>query len=334
VSWHDNEEERQVFGVPAVLVPAERTSLLSDLTMVWMATYGQAMGVLSADLELCRMFFDPLARGHKLRERLINIQPMPKGIVSRLEQFGEPLTINAGEDVLLVGVEARLVVDLLRDLEVHDSRVISREQVAQAEHLALKTYRKWSLGRLRQVIDLRAGTGSEVMQAVAVGIVLALLINRSDTPSRAVIQWDYDTPDGKEIDKAVFAGAEQFASNISSRSGRSSSEQRLKGGYGLTEARRRLAHRLVVARDSGMDGVRIYIPEEYRNEVITFIARDLARRSTLTTEKLAVSFDQLVVKFESSARALAYRSMIFERPADTVKLRRQLIEEFEYTRGK
>jgi hypothetical protein len=194
--------------------------------------------------------------------------------------------------------------------------------------MALVTYRKWALKRLRQVVDLRAGTGAEVMQAVAVGLVLALLVNRSDTPERAVVQWDRDTPDGQDIDRAIYSGAEEFASVITPRSRRSSGEQTLKGGYALTEARRRLAERLVVVSDPELEGARIYVPERYRTEVIEFLGRDLARRPGLDVERLTIAFDRMVSAYRSATQALAYRSMIFERAADTVDMRNELLSAF------
>lgn len=332
MDYKDDFENRSVFGAPAVLTGAESISLQSDLTQLWTATYGQNLSHLDADLDRCRHFFDPVSRGQTLRQRLAELRPAPADLAIRMKRYGEPLVISAGDDILLVGIEARLMIELLDSHRDRAHLVIPETAAATAEREAMRIYRKWTLGRLRQVIDLRAGTGAEVMQAVAVGLVLALLINRSDVPERAVIQWDSTTPDGKDIDEAIYVGADQFAASITSRNGRSSGEQRLKGGYGLTEARRRLANRLAVVRDAEIGGARIYVPSEYRNEVIDFLARDLARRSTLTEKALGSAFDRLVVEFRASARALAYRSMVFERPADTNDLRSRLLDVFAEAR--
>ena len=329
------EEDRRIFGVPAVLGTRERVSLLADLTVLWRATYGREPGNIDKDLNECRRFFDPLTRGHTLRERLAKLAPAPPDVAIRLGQYGEPLVVSAGDGILLIGVEARLTIALLTSLQ--DQRVgavISHGAAAEAEHRALDTYRRWGLGRLRQVIDLRSGAGKEVMQAVAVGLVLALLINRSDCPERAVMQWDSTTADGKDVDEAIYIGAEKFAEALTARSGRSSGEQRLKGGYALTEARRRLAHRVVLVDDPASSGVRIYVPAKYRDEVIEFLARDLARRAKLTSATLEMAFDRLVTAFRTSARALAYRSMVFERPADTDDLKRKLLSAFAASKHK
>ncbi len=331
-SYDEDHAERRVFGIPAVLTSVEISRLVSDLTIAWSACYAGAPGSLDADLALCRKYFDPVARGHTLRQRLAELSAVPDDAFRRLRVYGEPLTIVAGDGLLLAGIEARLVLDLLSRLIATEQHVISRADAADAEDVALRTYREWDLRRLRQVIDLRAGAGPEVLQAVAVGLVLALLVNRSDSLERAVIRWDSITPDGKDVDQALYDGAESFARAISSRFGRSDSDKRLKGGYGLTEARRRLAHRLVVTPESENGGSRIYIPQEYRDEVVSFLAHDLARRSALTLIDLEIGFDELVDAFRFSARALAYRSMIFERASETDKLKSDLLNEFVLSR--
>src|ERR1035437_3303517 len=328
-------EERRLFGVPAVLAAGEVSSLLSDLRLLWAATYGEPPGDVASDLTECKLFFDPLARGHKIRESLSQLQAVSPTIGARLRDYGEPLVTDAGAGVLLVGVEARLLIDLLQ--KVHTGRghaVISNEESAAAQNLALETYREWSLSRLRQVIDLRSGEGKEVMQAVAVGLALALLVNRSDSAERAVMQWESTTADGMDVDRAVYVGAEAFASALTARNQRTAGEKRLKGGYALTEARRRLAHRLVIMRDADANGARVYIPAEYRDEVISFLARDLARRSGLGAERLQLAFDQLVREFRTSARALAYRSMVFESASNTEEIGHQIIQEFREYREK
>jgi hypothetical protein len=322
-------DERRLFGVPTVLTLKEVRILLDDLLLLWSATYGRRLGEVDGDLSECKIFFDPLARGHKIRERLSDLESVSPDVASRMKPYGEPLVTDVGDSVLLVGVEARLLVEILQGLRTDRGHsVIPDEEVYHAQERALQIYRDWSLSRLRQVADLRSGEGKEVMQGIAVGLVLALLVNRSDSPERAVIQWESNTIDAKDVDEAVYVGAEAFASVLTSRNKRTAGEKRLKGGYALTEARRRLAHRLVVVRDDSADGSRVFIPAEYRDEVVKFLAHDLGRRANLSEERLQAAYDQLIVDFRSSARALAYRSMIFERASDTEEIGRTLMREF------
>jgi hypothetical protein len=322
-------KRREIFGVPAVLARSECVSLARDLTELWIMTYGQAPGDLDDDLQLCARLFDPLTRGHSLRDRLSSLKPAPMHMVKSPHLTGEPLIVDAGDGTLIVGAEARLLLDLLTTIEIEDHVVISALQVATAEHRAYSLYRSWAMKRLNQVIALRSGRGKEVMQAISVGLVLALLANRSDTLDRALIQKDHATADGKQIDDAIHAGAERFAESVSRTKGnRSRSEQKLKGGYPFTEARRRLAHRLVVVSDPSSGEARLYVPAKYRDDVVTFLGRDLARRSTLTVDGLGRAFDQLIVGFRDSAVGLAERSLVFDRLADTRRLREDLLKAF------
>ncbi len=332
---YSENDERRVFGVPLVLTAREREFLVEDLTYLWDLTYGHHASVLSEDVERCRRFFDPILRGLSLRERLAKLAPAASEVAERMRKYGEPLVVEAGEGILLVGVETRLVLELLGTSPgTRGHIVISPEAAGAAEREAMRIYRGWSLSRLRQVIDLRAGVGKEVMQAVAVGVVLALLVNRSDSPERAVRQRESSTADVEDVNRAIYECANSFADALTARNSRSASEQRLKGGYGLTEARRRLAHRLVLSDDPSYDGMRlVYIPKMYRDEVISFLGRDLARRPSLTVDRLKSAFDDLVSRFRLSVGALAYRSMVFELPADTDELRSELLLVFQANRS-
>lgn len=325
---------RRVFGVPAILTRDECAALIRDLTQLWYLSYDAAPGDIDADLALCKRFFDPLARGHSLRDRLSKLPDTPSELFHRVSQYGEPLAVQAGDSSLLIGIEARLMLELLEKYAADENHIIlTPSDVAMAEGTAMRIYRAWSMARLTQVVALRRGQGSEVMQAISVGIVIALLVNRSDATDRAVAKWDHWTADGKQVDSAIFAGAEAFAAEVSSsRSSRAAGEQRLKGGYALSEARRRLADRLVVTPDSKNEGELLYVPAQHRQEVISFLGRDLARRPRLTETVLSSAFDLLVSAYRGAAGQLAHRKMIFERFTDTRSLKEDLLREFSAAR--
>ncbi|KAB1139320.1 hypothetical protein F7R91_40525 [Streptomyces luteolifulvus] len=229
-----------------------------------------------------------------------------------------------------MGIEARLMLALLESQYAgEDHLILTVSDIATAERRAMQIYRTWAMARLSQVVALRRGQGSEVMQAIAVGVVIALLVNRSDTKDRAVIRGDHSTADGQQVDSAIFAGAEAFAAEVSrNRSSRATGEQRLKGGYALSEARRRLADHLVVTPDGNNGGELLYIPAEHRRDVVEFLGRDLARRPRLTQSVLASAFDLLVAAYRGAAGQLAHRGMVFERSTDTRSLKDDLIQEF------
>ncbi|MFZ3557630.1 hypothetical protein [Streptomyces sp. BH055] len=321
---------QRVFGIPAILTGDECVALIRDLTQLWHLSYGKTPGMLEADLIMCKRFFDPVARGHSLRDRLSKLPPTPTDLLRRANQYGEPLVTQAGDNVALVGVEARLMLDLLEEQYAGDDHlVLTQADVASVERRAMELYRSWSMARLNQVVALRRGQGSEVMQAIAVGVVIALLVNRSDTEERAVVRWHHSTANGQQVDSAIFAGAEAFAAEVSrNRSGRAAGEQRLKGGYALSEARRRLADQLVVAPNGKDGGELLFIPARHRNEVVEFLGRDLARRPRLTLPILSSAFDALVGAYRGAAGQLAHRGMVFERSTDTRSLKEKLLREF------
>ncbi|WP_432956131.1 hypothetical protein [Micromonospora haikouensis] len=322
--------EESIFGVATVLTSSEATAILKTLSSLWQSTYGGQVGPLPDDLVLCKRFFDPLARGQTLRERLAALPSVPLSQAKQFDVLDPPLVHRVGGDTFLIGVEGRLMIEMLSEENLSDPVIVFAEtRIAKAEHDALQIYRRWSTARLQQVIDLRSGRGREVMQAIAVGLTLALLVNRSDSPDRAVASQGRGTESGVDLNEAVFKGAEGFAAIISgSRRGRSIEEQKLKGGYGITEARRRLAHRMVLSKGGAKGEPRIYIPSEFRDEVVEFIARDLARRPSLDRGRLILAFDSLVSALRASAGSLAHRSMIFERASDTLDLRDDLLNAF------
>jgi hypothetical protein len=323
--------ESSVFGLPPVLTVREASALRRSLTNLWIVNYGEPPGNLLDDLERCRKFFDPVARGQTLRDRLSQLLPTPRVDPSIGRLLVDPIAVHAGESRLLVGVEARLLIGLLDIVENAGSNhvIIDATRAAEAERMALELYRRWSRHRLDEVIALRAGAGREVMQAISVGLALALLVNRSTSRERAVVRRNDRTVDPR-VNDAIFAAADAFADMIAKRRRRAPGERRLKGGYGLTEARRRLADRLVIEKEHGQDGrqERVYLAagtDRSAREIIVFLGHDLARRPGLTSEVLAAAFDKLVATYRERSGQLASHGFVHERPADTARLREQLL---------
>jgi hypothetical protein len=323
-----------LFGVPTVQAASEAGKLQEGLRRLWELVYEQSLGDLDSDLELCRSFFDPIARGHKLRERLTALPPAPAEVRRAAGMFAEPVVTDAGAGRLLIGVEGRLLMEVLTEFADTTGRVVvPATAVLVAERRALATYREWTRHRLTQVIALQAGQGTEVMQATSVGIVLTLLVNRSTTPERGIIRLPNEHVD-QRVDEALYAAANAFADTITSVRQRSRREQRLRGGFPLTEARRRLANRLIITAARRGEASLVYIPQNQQDEVVRFLARDLARRENLDAATVATGFDRLVSAFRGWSAQLASHGMIFEQPADTTRLRDQLVAAFTAAQAK
>jgi len=289
------------------------------------STYGQPTGDLVEDLAVCHRLFDPVARGGRLRDALARLPPAPPTPPSVREWVTEPLVVRVDGVRQIVGLEARVILDLLTARDLSTAITWTDREIIAAHRVVASVYRTWSRQRLDQVIALRTGHAKEVMQAIAVGFVVALLVNRSTAPERALRVVDIDKPDD-HVDGAVFAAAEAFAQRISGRNDRSQAQHRLKGGYGVSEARRRLGEMLI------RDANGVYVAPSRSDAVVALLAEDLARRTRLTVEGLAYGFDDLVEAYRRSFVRMALKSPSHERAADTRALRAQVLEAFEQAR--
>jgi hypothetical protein len=313
-----------VFGIPLTLTGAEAAQLRATIAALWELTYGEAPGKAEQDLIRCRDFFDPAARGFKLRERIEALPEVPSDIYTEALKLPDDIVTDAGGGRLIAGVEARLALDLLEDgyrRQEGGHWVLPPETARAAENRALQVYRSWSLRKLSGAIALRMGQG-EVLQATSVGLVLALLVNRVDSPDRAVMRPGEGS--GHPIDEALHSAAVAFADSITTgrTTRRSSDSRRLHGGYMLSEARRRLADKMSGYPDA------VYIRPGATGDVIRFLGSDLARRENLTAGQLSDALGRLIDVFRENALGLAGHSSVYERPADTRRLREELLASF------
>lgn len=330
-------DDGYVFGIPLTLTAAEASQLRALLSEVWELTYGEAPGEMEQDLGRCRDFFDPTVRGFKLRERIAALPEASTRTRTAALRLPGQIVTDAGDGRLIAGVEARLVLGLLEygyRRQAGGHWVLPTAAARAAENRALKAYRAWSVRRLSDVIALRAGQGREVLQATSIGLVLALLVNRVDSSDRAVMRPGEGA--GHPVDGALHSAALAFADTITTGRKRSRDEigmtrsldeQRLLGGYMLSEARRRLADKMSGYPDA------VYIRPDAVGEVIRFLAGELARREKhLTADQLSDAFAQLVEVFRGNARDLAAYNAIFESPAGTRALREELLAAFAAAR--
>jgi hypothetical protein len=324
----DSPDDGYVFGLPLTLTSAEASQLSATLRELWTLAYGEAPGKTEQDLGRCRDFFDPTTRGFKLRERIASLPEVPSNAYAAALKLPKEMVTDVGDGRLIVGVEARLVLGLLEDgyrRQPGGHWVLQPVAARAAENRALQVYRSWSVRRLSDAIALRTGRGREVLQATSVGIVLALLVNRADSPDRAVMRPGDGA--GHPIDEALHSAAVAFADGITTSRTRSSDSRRLLGGYMLSEARRRLADNI-----SGYPEA-VYVRSDSVGDVIRFLGSDLARRETLTAAQLSDAFGRLVDVFRDNARKLAAHNAIFESPAGTRSLREELLASFAAARA-
>lgn len=307
---------------PEQLERGTATSIIGALTEIWTLTMGQPPQGLTADLELIKKWFDPVAQGQRLRRELASVADVPEG----LDVPGQPWTLKVGLRKRLVTPEGRCVVDLLQSY--NDGRpllVFSDSHLLPYDRRLGNLYREWSRHRLESVVALLAGT-TKPLQIPAAGVVISLLVDGCVGEDRALIRFAAESAKNV-VDRAFFTAVNAFA-DVLAPSRRGKRDSRLISGWMLYEARRRLGDVLVVEDFHGTTDGRVYIREDGVDHVIEVVARDLARghRARATPERFATGFDALVDALREELPNLAGFGVVHERPVTTRKLREMFLD--------
>jgi hypothetical protein len=312
-------------GIGGFIEPpfAARTS--RSLTALWSITTGDPPGALEADLERCRRWFDPVAQGQRLRRELPSIPVPPADI-----DLPEPPLVYLVDDVRrLVTPEGRCAIDLLEKLPASVNRIeLSDLELLPYDRILGQLYQRWSRHRIDSVVKLLAGA-EKPLQVAAAGVILALLVNRSTSSRRALRRYPAGSAQDV-VDTAFFRAVQAFAQSLSPTQ-KPSRDPRLISGWMLYEARRRLGDDVLIIEGSSTGSEdRLWIAEAYQDQVLSLVTRDLARghRARVTVSQLAMAFDALVEAFRSEAPRLAGFGLAHERPANTQRIRAELLEDF------
>ncbi len=304
-------------------------ALVVSLSALWQHSMARQVGELGDDLARCRRWFDPVAQGQRLRRELSAIPPINKDIWDP----GPPFTFRVDAARSLVTPEGRCALDLFMHLaRSRKGQVIRDIQLVPYDRLLGQLYREWSRRRIQSVVGLLAG-GEKPLQIAAAGVVIALLINRSTSPERALRRF----PAGAArdvIDEAFFEAVKEFARTLSPKQ-RATRDPRLISGWMLYEARRRLGDDVLTVEGARPDTEgRLWIAESKQDQVIDVVARDLARGhgARVTPDALSKALDGLVAAFRSQIPRLAGFGLANERPNNTAKVCEALIQKFrQYT---
>jgi hypothetical protein len=314
-----------LLGLGGHLDMARIEELVGALTTIWRECCGLDPGLLEEDLERCRKWFDPVAQGQRLRRQLSTLPVISKIV----RDPGEPLTIRVGDDRCLVTPEGRCALDLLSGLHKDPAgHVIGDAQLVRYDRILGQLYRDWSRHRLSSVVKLLSGQ-EKPLQLAAAGVTLAILVNRSTSPARALKRF----PEGQErdvIDDAFFAVAAAFSKTLFPTQ-RPTRDPRLISGWMLYEARRRLGDHVLVVESARPDkDARVWIVEESEARVLDIVARDLARgySTRIRSEAVSSAFDALVKAFRSQTPRLAGFGMAHERPTNTERIRKTLLARY------
>lgn len=313
-----------VFGLDDAITRSEAKRLHSQLQGQWQYLYGD-VGDLESDLHRLRRLFDPVAQGGRLRRELGLIEG--SGIS---EGPGPPLSVRVDDRRWLVTPEGRCALALLGDAlasQPADLIFIGDEDRRPFEQALLLAYRRWSRHRLESVVRLLGG-GERPLQVPAAGLIVALLVNRSTAPERAVTRFRTG-PERELVDRAFFAPIDAWTTVLAPDRQRGSENWRLISGWILHEAGRRLGDDLVIEQESRADDGRVFIREAARDRVVAVVARDLARSTRkIATEDVREAFAQLVAAFRLALPRLAAYGLVHERPLETEALGLRLVDEF------
>jgi hypothetical protein len=301
----------ETFGLPPELERRDAERLLSDLTSLWQSVSGRTLAGWLTDLDELHDLFDPVATGSRLRKKL---QALPEAQTAG--PIGAQHALVVPPDRRLITPEGRAAIELLRravggqdPVRVTLDEVLARRLSADL----LEHYREWGRHRLTSTIELMAG-GAAPLQLPAIGTVITLLINRCDSPSRALPRFDKQTnPRGQEdLDTVVFNCSEVFGSTIKASPRRKPGKERLISGWYLGEVNRRLPGALHMSD-------LLYIEPEMRDALIALVGRELRRRD-VGQRRVMDGFEEAVQELRRRAATLALYDALYERPRDTDRL--------------
>lgn len=293
---------------------ADAQQLASKLDALWRANFSTPPRDLEHDLGLLRRFFHPAAQGRRLRTDLTSLEPTSEDALL-VEQ---PLAVTVDAGRRLITPEGRVALGLLRRALADDEETIllRDDQIREGELRLLRLYRDWSRHRIEQVVALMSGA-DKPMQVPAIGILLTLLAARATSPERAIVRGG-DESDRREIEGALFAAADTFASKILPSSKRRMGKERLIGGWTIGEVARRIPTALTA------DDNHVFISPGHEEEALALAARELAER--VDAASVAEAFDALVATLRQNLPTLAAHDLAFERAPDTRRLRQTLLE--------
>lgn len=289
--------------------------LAARLDLLWRAAFDAPPRDLEHDLGLTRQFFHPAATGRRLRRLLTELAPAPDDALA----LGQPFVIAVDPVRRLITPEGRAALGILRRSLADGTEgtvVFRQDQFADAEGRILRLYREWSRHRLEQVLGLMTGA-DKPLQVPAIGILLTLLVARATSPDRA-IKRSGDEQSRREIESALFAPAEAFASTVLPSNKRRMDKERLIGGWTIGEVARRIPAAITA------DDQRVFITPGHEEEALDLASRELAGRADAGL--VAEAFDSLVTVLRARLPTLAAHNLAFERAPDTRRLRQQLLD--------
>jgi hypothetical protein len=321
MEFHPGEQALSDFGLPPQMQRRVAEQLSEKLSELWQAAHRRPPGALRPDLAAQHSYFDPVAQGRRLREAMLEIEPvdLPAGLVA-----GE-MRLDVDGQRVLITPEGRIALALLNNaLQAPGQEVqLNAELAWRQEHELLALYREWGRHRQRQVVDYLGG-GTRPLQIPAIGAALTLLVNRADSPDRSIRRFEAQQRTARRtIDEAFFSCADAFAEVFAAPGGapkrKTKEKEQLISGWTLHEITRRLPDALILTDTA------VYVAPGHQSRLLDLLVAELRRRKKGSAGVLEDAFDALVTAFHKHAEALAGYGLLYERSSNTKRLREDLL---------
>lgn len=313
----------EVFGVT---VPSDRTDarVLAGKLRTYLDLQNKSAGAgirdpasveaeeLSAELAKFRTWFDPTAKGARLRSVLAKLTAPPRGD----EGVPDAAATDLGDGRRLVTPEGYVLLWLLHRADGSGSLKFSARELDLATSALLDLYRTWSRRRLDDVVGLLASETSTLRPAAA-GLLVTLLINRNTAPDRPLTR--PRNPQALEsVGAAIAAPALAYGETLGGRKTSTSSVD-LYRGWALGELRRRLGPGFHSNLDDG-----IWLDEPTTAVAEQRLVDDILRRPPAARSQVGPAIDAACAAYERERPRLAALNLAFEQPGNTRRLRKLL----------
>ncbi len=317
--------EPLLLGLPEVLSRETGRRLHDQALALFEALYG-ASTTVDADLTATAMFFNPVAQGKRLRDLLAALPPLPPP-----GPFPKAWLLPVDDGRALLTPEGVAGMHTLRlSLDAGGDTLLLASVARPCASALLTRYGSWNQHRIRSVVSLLRGE-DKPLQVQAAGVVVALLVNDSTAPAKAVRRFAQGNARARDdIDRAFFESVRAFTAKVAPDSKTRSGGAKLISGWPLGEAARRLGGALVVTKEKEDQPGLAYIAPGRSADAIHVLTRDLARghRRRPTVEIFEAGYLDLVRAFRTQRGVLAGYGQLHEDPRNTEALRGQLVESY------
>lgn len=316
----DDGQGARWHSLPRTLSRETAEELRACLIEVFMAQ-SQAIN-RTTEADVLQAWFDPLARGARLRPALDALEPV-SSVPTVLQP---PFILEVGHGRVLVTQEGRELTRLLEEaLSARPGGPVRLrwEATDGADRGSLLWYRQLALSRLDSVVRLRTGAAPPLLPQ-AIGLVLLLAINGNFGTDRGLHRPETDR-DRMAVDEAVASIVGAFADVlVPPTRPRTPGAYSLYSGYAISEARRRLGSDLL--QDP------VALEEGSRGRVLHRLAEELSRRGT-SPETVEQAVSELLAQYERWRPRLAAYGLAQGRPSEAAAVRTELARALAATTG-